>query len=277
MVNTTWLDWFLNHISNDAGNRNLQAFSDILSSGATNTEKLQSLVEETDTVILAANASNNIMIMHSPRNIGGTRSRPDDKVICMLGMGSQAISVLIDLNSAFADCNIVVPTVQQLAECETAQDVANIPTPNANGLVGFEGSAIFIPGPVLRNVILTANTTNPSELIPIVSAAARAFDLENANAENMRGNAVTHGDDLLAWLYGVRIGLITETRYSVLPDDQDITLFNTERHRACISHEGVVSRSEPGTVNDASVFQQLAAAISAQSEEASESNNLCRN
>ena len=67
---------------------------------------------------------------------------------------------------------IVVPTVQQLAECKTAQDVADIPAPNANGLVGFEGSTIFIPGPVLRDAILNANTTTPSELIPIVSEAA---------------------------------------------------------------------------------------------------------
>ena len=115
----------------------------------------------------------------------------------MLGMGPQAVSVQVDLNSALADCNIIVPTVQELAECRTAQDVADIPAPNDIGLVGFEGSAIFIPGPVLRDAILNANTTNPSELIPIVSAAARAFDLEHA-AETMNGNAVTHGDDLNA-------------------------------------------------------------------------------
>ena len=279
MVTTTWLDWFLNHPSNDGGNRNLQAFSNILSSDATHAAKLQSLIEEIDTVILAADGSNNIMIMHSLKNLGGTRSRPENKVVGMLGMGSQAISVLINLNSAFADCNIVVPTVQQLAECETAQDVADIPAPTATGLIGFEGSAIFIPGPVLRNAILTANTTNPSKLIPIVSAAARAFDLAHANAENMRGNAVNHADDLLAWLYGVHVGSITETRYSVLPDDQDIALFNTEQHRACISQEGAVEFAAAGGsgINNASVFQQLAVAISAQSKEAAESNNLRRN
>ncbi len=104
MVTTTWLDWFLNHLSNDGGNRNLQAFSDILSSDATHAAKLQSLIEEIDTVILAADGSNNIMIMHSLKNLGGTRSRQKNKVVGMLGMGSQAISVLINLNSAFADC-----------------------------------------------------------------------------------------------------------------------------------------------------------------------------
>jgi len=267
MTTATWLDWFINHTSNDAGNRNLQAFSDILSSESNGAEKLRSLVEEIDTVILAANANNNIMIMHSPKNLGGTRSRPDNKVVCMLGMGPQAVSVQVDLNSALADCNIIVPTVQELAECRTAQDVADIPAPNDIGLVGFEGSAIFIPGPVLRDAILNANTTNPSELIPIVSAAARVFDLEHA-AETMNGNAVTHGDDLNAWLYGVRIGSITETRYTVLPDDQEISLFSIGRHRDCISRGGGTTPNDPDPVNNVSVLQQLAAAISTQNEEA---------
>ena len=276
MTTATWLDWFINHTSNDAGNRNLQAFSDILSSESNGAEKLRSLVEEIDTVILAANANNNIMIMHSPKNLGGTRSRPDNKVVCMLGMGPQAVSVQVDLNSALADCNIIVPTVQELAECRTAQDVADIPAPNNIGLVGFEGSAIFIPGPVLRDAILNANTTNPSELIPIVSAAARVFDLEHA-AETMNGNAVTHGDDLNAWLYGVHIGSITETRYTVLPDDQEISLFSIGRHRDCISRGGGTTPNDPDPVNNVSVLQQLAAAISTQNEEAVESNNLRRN
>jgi hypothetical protein len=78
MVTTTWLDWVLNHPSNDGGNRNLQAFSDILSSDATHAAKLQSLTKEINIVILAVDGSNNIMIMHSLKNLGGTRSRPEN-------------------------------------------------------------------------------------------------------------------------------------------------------------------------------------------------------
>jgi hypothetical protein len=54
--------------------------SDSLSSGASNAEKQGSLVKDIDTVILGADASRNIMILHSPKNLGGTRTRPDNKV-----------------------------------------------------------------------------------------------------------------------------------------------------------------------------------------------------
>ncbi len=62
-------------------------------------------------------------------------------------MGSQAVSVLIDLNSALANFNIIVPTVLDLSGCTTAQEVEDIPTPTG-GVIGFEGSLIYIPGPI---------------------------------------------------------------------------------------------------------------------------------
>jgi hypothetical protein len=174
---TTWSNWMINHESNDAGNRNLQASGDSLSSGASNAEKLRSLVEEIDTVHLAADASRNVMILHSPKNLGGTRTRPDKKVSCMLGLGSQAVCILVNLNTALAKCNIFVPMVQELSICVTAQDVSNIPVPGEIGMVGFVGSAIFIPGPVLRNAILTSNTKDLFELIPLITKIAGEFDL----------------------------------------------------------------------------------------------------
>jgi hypothetical protein len=79
----------------------------------------------------------------------------------MIGFGARAACILPDLNSAFADTHIVVPSVQDLAACVSAEEVANIPAPNENGIVGFEGSAIFIPGPVLRNAIIESNSKDP--------------------------------------------------------------------------------------------------------------------
>jgi len=71
----------------------MAAFSSTLKAGSSQEEKLLSLVEEIDTVILAADANNKIMILISPKNFGGTRSRPDNKVVCMLGLGVLATSI----------------------------------------------------------------------------------------------------------------------------------------------------------------------------------------
>jgi hypothetical protein len=267
-----WTEWFSNHPNNEDGNRNMAAFSSILESGLSEEEKLRSLVEDIDTVILAADANNKIMILHSPKNFGGTRSRPDNKVVCMLGMGAHAMCIFIDLRSALADCQIVVPAETDLSDCESAQDVANISAPEENGLVGFEGSSIFIPAPVLRDAILASGTNEPFELIPIVTEAARNFDSDHEEDETITSLAITHADDLNAWLYGVNVGSINETRYQINPDDTEVTFFCKERSAQCI--KGVAGTSV--ALDSSSVISQLTNAISAQNEEATESNRLRR-
>ena len=76
-----WAEWFINNPSNEAGNSNLQAFSDVLGSEVSFEAKIRDLVDEIDTVILIADANRNIMLLHSPKNFGGTRSRPDNMAL----------------------------------------------------------------------------------------------------------------------------------------------------------------------------------------------------
>jgi hypothetical protein len=69
-THTTWSNWFVNHAGNNAGNRNLKAFSKIFNSSNNDATKLRQLVEEINTVILAADANKRIMILYSPKNFG---------------------------------------------------------------------------------------------------------------------------------------------------------------------------------------------------------------
>ena len=196
-------------------------------------------------------------MLHSPKNFGGTRTRPANKLVCMIGMGSQAVSVLVDLNSALANCNIIVPPVLNLSGCTTAQEVKDIPAPTG-GVIGFEGSSIYIPGPIFRNAIITSGSTSPFELIPLMNATARAFEAETrATQVVLNGNPINHADDINAWLYGVHQGTIPEMRYSVLPDDVEISNSNTNRHLACISRGGAQGGAAQGAVANEDAFHAL--------------------
>jgi hypothetical protein len=69
-----------------------------------------------------------------------------------------------------------------------------------------------------------------------MNTTARAFEAEARNGPSaLNRNPINHADDINAWLYGIHQGTIPETRYSVLPDNIEITNFNTQRHLACIS------------------------------------------
>jgi hypothetical protein len=147
MTQPNWSDWFTNLASNEAGNKNMQMYSDTFESGHSDIEKLHSVVEEIDTVILAADANKNILIFHSPKNFGGTRTRPKNKLIRLIGLGAQATWVQLNLRTALTNCNIIVPEVNEIAGCTTAKEVNNIPIPDKNGVVNFKGLAIFAPVP----------------------------------------------------------------------------------------------------------------------------------
>jgi hypothetical protein len=146
-----WADWFIKHENYDAGNSNLQAFSDVLGSEVLTEAKIRDLVDEIDTVILTAYANENIMLLHSPKNFGGTRSRPNNR----FGSSSNKHP------SRFKFCShphsYCCPVSPRPCRMWSAELVANIPAPNQNGVVSFEGSAMFIPGPVLRNAIIESN------------------------------------------------------------------------------------------------------------------------
>ena len=131
------------------------------------------------------------MILHSPKIFGGTRSRPDNKDLFMLGLGVHATYLFIDLRTALTDCQIVVAALTDLYDCKTAQDVADTPE---NCLIGFEGSSIFIPALVLRNTILSSGSgkNQPFELIPIVTDAARNFDSDHEEDNTMTSLALSY-------------------------------------------------------------------------------------
>ena len=89
------------------------------------------------------------MIVHSLKNRGGTRSRPDNKVIYMLGLSVHATYAHIDLRTAFADCQIMAPVVTKLFDCKTAEEVANIAVPDKKWPRWFQRLLSFYPSPCL--------------------------------------------------------------------------------------------------------------------------------
>ncbi len=59
-----------------------------------------------------------------------------------------------------------------------------------------------------------------------MTRAAREFDLAQTKKNTIiQVNAIIHSDDLKAWLYGVKLGSVNETRYSVTPDDGQVSMF----------------------------------------------------
>ncbi len=146
----------------------MRAFSGALEPGKSETEKIRILTETPNHVFLAADRLRMLKIFHSPINFGGTLLRPSHKVACLVGMGRSATSIKLDISSATADCNIVTPSVEDLAACLNADDVRALVIPNAVPAAGaffsYVGSNTLIPAPWLRDAILAAESLSPLTL-----------------------------------------------------------------------------------------------------------------
>ena len=274
---SNWRDYFMNHPNTDAGNENISEFTAALSVELEDFERVEALVEEIDTVILAADADGQILILHSPKRFGGTHSRATGKIVGLMGLGVDAQRIIVKKYTAVLACKFKTPTFGAIHRCALGTDIEGL---RSSSSVTFEGAAIFIPAPWLRDVILMADTRDPIEIILAALPAQAQFDIdqetptEGASAD--ASDAVAHVDDFIMWAHGVFSGKIPETRYSLDPDDEELKTFAVTRHQDCLLSADTGIGTAAGTLraDSGTVLAQLAAQMSQQNDHMGQFNVL---
>jgi hypothetical protein len=61
-------------------------------------EKINNLIEEEDTVALINGKERKIKALHRFKKLGGTRTCPNMKLICLFGSGARANGIMVDTN-----------------------------------------------------------------------------------------------------------------------------------------------------------------------------------
>ena len=79
-------------------------------------EKMTAL-NESNGFLLAANYKKEIVLLHNPKNFGGTLLRPMNKIGCLLGIGHNATPVILDATTAIQPLQVVVPSLAEIVEC----------------------------------------------------------------------------------------------------------------------------------------------------------------
>jgi hypothetical protein len=139
-------------------------------------------------------------------------------------------------------------------------------------------SSIQIPLPILAIAALESPSIDPLDLNIAVKNAANDFNDAHKDNDVFKFDDATIGAKKLAeWLYAVHLGLISETRLSIKPDNKDLTKHAEERHHACILPP-VNQRSLliPSTEDNESVIQQLIASTNCNNEACKETNRICK-
>jgi hypothetical protein len=125
-----WRAWFLAITKleeGEEGNRHPDRFVDATSKTLTPKERLQSVTEDTDSVVLFVDNNNHkVRLMHNLINFGGKRMRKENKVVALLGMSHKANPFL--LGGIFWDPPILLEKIPKegIADCKTVDDLKSL-------------------------------------------------------------------------------------------------------------------------------------------------------
>ena len=114
----SWKQHYLSLASNKQGNQNISAFTEASLSSISKKDRLNNISEELDYVVLTGDGFNKVQLLHSIKNVGGTRLRPENKILALIGQGPNSVPVIVDEESLLADVDICSPKFEDLVACE---------------------------------------------------------------------------------------------------------------------------------------------------------------
>ena len=155
--------------SNERSNRNLSAFLNATSTTDDNPNStddlIRNLTEDCDAVMLAvAPVTNKIQVLHSMSNLGGTRSRPDNKLVALDGFGERSNAVLLGITSLQREISEKTPSLTSMQNLDTREDIMSSSVPR-NSSTSFKNAAFILIPPFLANGIITQEDRDPATLL----------------------------------------------------------------------------------------------------------------
>ena len=276
ILQASWNSLFnsLNEV-NESGKRNIAGFTDAMDAEANINIQMTRLTQPLG-LLLIANNSKEVSIIHHSHNFGRTLLRPTHKVGCLVGMGPNATPVILNHRSALSPVTAVVPPIADIKACLTADELAALPIPCSRGVVNLKGINCFISAPFLRNAILSANLFAPLALV-LAGRPAQDDHVRDHNKDEgfSEVNINAHMNHFYLWCLGVHQGQVPKTCFSVAPDDDKLSGWNVRLHHEHILPSLSAAAAVPVSAMDtADLLRLIVAGMSRSSKEAENQNKI---
>lgn len=269
----------------EAGNHYQRHYVDASNPSALDFEsRKKALLNDPEGLVLLSYGKN-FTLAHSFKQFGGILHRPDDKVVCLLGLHDSVSSFEVNLKSLLEEVNTVTPLVDEILKCKSITDLKAAKVP-ANVTRGKEAdhhfsncSVLFLP-PWAQAAILDFE---PEDSIPEgelslalllhLKEAAEAFNQLHANDEKPV--------DSQDWLkFAARFlwlnyqGNIEKADLIFNQHDPEVREFSNQRLKQCILPPITAGSSLGNPIGGADTFTQLSSEISKFAESNARSNAL---
>jgi hypothetical protein len=174
ILSNSWAEHLKNLGGNKDTNKHMKAFTNALTLLKTIPARVNALVKDVDAGILLVGPKNSILRTHSWKRFGGTRSRPDYNIFCLIETGPIGQGVSVDIVSITSAYPISIVSATEISNRRTVLD--------------FEGLGI--------NVSDSRPATNAGVTLEITAAKANSQNLGeipflNLMPEHASGDATT--------------------------------------------------------------------------------------
>jgi hypothetical protein len=174
IFSNSWAEHLKNLGGNEDTNKHMKAFTNALTPSKTIPKQVNALIEDVDAGILLVAPKNSMLQTHSWKCFGGTQSRPDYDIFCLIGTGPIGQGVSVDIVSVTSAYPISIISATEISNRRTILD--------------FEGLGI--------NISDSRPATNAGVTLKSTAAEANSQDLHeipflNLMPEHASGDATT--------------------------------------------------------------------------------------
>ena len=156
-----------------------ERMSDVVSMskhGLSSPECIDFLRQNPGSALLAVDYFQELVLLHNVTVIGPNFRVPDMKILALSGPGPIADCLRLPPSIFETDLSIECPGWAELKRACSASDVEALVVPD--NAVKQKFKSVFTVPPLVVNAILSADSTKPVDLIPVISRAMQAYDRE---------------------------------------------------------------------------------------------------
>ena len=265
MNSNTWKHYYQSLATNEDGNKNLTAFAkDTDSAELTDfpTEILRHFHSDPNTVIMGrSNICTDIVFYHSIRNLGGSRARPDNKIVGLTGSGPEAFPLQFSEASITKEIKVNCPSIATLKGISDKAAVTTAVVPPHRPLILNNANFQFLP-PFISSALLELTERDPAQILVEINSLIAAHDTaHDGDADFPKADIQCR--NMRAFLWAVATDNIEGLKCSSNPDDTELANFSKTRHADCILS---ISSAPPSSTTNTDAIQQLAVSVQNQTD-----------
>ena len=259
-LTNSWKAFFDNLSSNDETDKNLNILANatLVDDSTSSGEILRTLTEDNESIIMIVTPiTKKIKFIHNASNLGGTRRRPNNKIVALDGFEDMAMPIIIGTDSITTTIQIRTPTFTTLSALQSTEDLIKS-IPANNGRFFKHTTFVFLP-PFLFRRWINMDSREPETLFFDCITAINEFDNSHKDDESYKDAAKDHCKHILLFLWAASKELLPATQMVPANDDTEIATWSKRTHQNYISLPA--SPIETNTSNTSEIIQSLALSI----------------